>query len=87
MSKSDGILVTSSCRCDKCNGLLVEDVSLSDQFYWIYSIRCVNCGKVTLGKEVIHATKKDRRINRMDEFQLYRTRSRDIKRSSHSIQH
>lgn len=72
--------------CGKCKGLFVSDLFLCDD-YWINGIRCVNCGNVKLNEKVIiHANQtKDNRVNKLDELQLYRARSRGTKRNSHNI--
>lgn len=86
MPGSDGMQTTSSCP--KCKGLWIPDIFLCDN-YWIDGIRCVNCGKVKLNeKAIIHANQtKGNRANKLDELQLYRTRSRSTKRSSYDIQY
>ena len=82
-------LITSSCRCPKCKGLLIDDIFLCEASYWMGGLRCVNCGWVKLQEKVISYANqtKDRRVDKLDELQLYRTRSRGIKRDSYSIQH
>ena len=37
-------------RCKKCEGLLVDSLYLSNSFYWVKGIRCINCGWVRLGE-------------------------------------
>ena len=89
MTELDGTPITSSCRCPKCKGLLVDDLVLAENAYWLSGIRCVNCGLFKLTDKVINYANqtKDRRTNKLDELELYRIRSRGIKCSSYSIQH
>jgi len=73
-------------RCPKCKGLVVVDSILSESMYWMDILRCVNCGRVTSKEVVSYAIKtEDKRTNRMDELELYRTRSRGTKCSSNTI--
>jgi uncharacterized Zn finger protein len=75
-------------NCSKCKGLVVLDVVLSESMYWIDMLRCVNCGKVQLNEAINYASKtKAKRINKLGELELYRSRSRNIKRSSNILQH
>lgn len=76
-------------RCSKCKGLLVSDMFLDDSSYWLSGMRCVNCGSVKLDEKVISNAYKEtnRRVDRMDELELYRTRSRGVKRYRNSVQH
>lgn len=89
MLKLDGTPITLSCRCSKCKGLIVEDNTLDENAYWVHILRCVNCGKVwvKLNEKVINYAyqTKDRRTDRMDELELYRTRRRNPKCHSNSI--
>jgi hypothetical protein len=81
-------LITSSCKCPKCKGLIVDDVVLCEASYWMAVLRCINCGWVKLQEKVSYANQtKDRRTNRMDELELYRTRRRDSKCNSDSVQY
>lgn len=76
-------------KCSRCKGLVISDTFLCETSYWMEGFRCVNCGWVRLNKEVKEyaSQTKDNRVNKLDELELYRTRSRGVKRSSHSIQH
>lgn len=75
--------------CPRCKGLVVNDNVLAENAYWLDSLRCVNCGWVKLEEKVIKYAyqAKDRRTNRMDELELYRTRRRSPKCYSYHIQH
>jgi hypothetical protein len=75
-------------RCPKCQGLVVEDTFICEEGYWLSGGRCVNCGKVYLKENAINYTFKNKigQVNKLDYLQLYRTRSRGIKRGSHSMQ-
>ena len=87
MSKLDGTLITSSCS--KCKGLLVPDAVPCETGYWLYGVRCINCGASKLNEKIqtyVNQT-KDRRTNKPDELELYRTRSGRTKRGSYNIQH
>jgi hypothetical protein len=85
MLKSDGMQTISSCN--RCKGLLIQDTVLAESGYWINCLRCINCGWVWLSKKVIYYANqtKDRRIDRVDELELYRTRRRNPKCRSNSI--
>jgi len=88
MLELDGTLTTLSYKCPKCKGLLVKDSVLSEFMYWLDMLRCVNCGWIKTLEVRPHAIKtKNRRTNRMDELELYRTRSRGFKRDSNSVQY
>jgi hypothetical protein len=82
MSELDGTPITSSCKCPKCNGLLVDDIFLCEASYWMGGVRCVNCGLVRLNKEVKgYANQtKDRRVDK--ELELYKIRSRSKLRTT-----
>lgn len=75
-------------KCKKCQGLVVED-SFRQEDRWLPGFRCVNCGHIKIDEEKVkYANQKtNRRINKLDELELYRTRGRYIERSSYSIQH
>ena len=79
--------ITSSCP--RCKGLVVDDAFLCETSYWIGGLRCVNCGWVKLQEKVINYAfkKKAGRVDKLDELELYRTRSRGTKRGSYNIQH
>lgn len=88
MGKLDGMRDILSCeKCYRCNGLLVSDKFVC-QFQWIDGIRCVNCGWVKL-KEVLYNVSKPKTGNtdKQSELELYRTRSRSVKRYRYSVQH
>lgn len=74
-------------RCPRCNGLIVPDTFLCETSYWLDGLRCVNCGWVKLKEKAINYACKEttRRVNKLDELELYRSRSRGTKCSSHSI--
>jgi len=76
-------------KCPRCQGLVVEDKFLCEASYWMGGVRCVNCGWVHLKEKVIDYAFKEKagRTNKLDELELYRTRSRGVKRGSYSIQH
>lgn len=87
MSESDGMPVTSSYKCKRCKGLVISDIFICEGSYWMNGLRCVNCGWVKLEEKVVsHANKtKDRGVNKLDELQLYRTRSGRFINSSNSL--
>lgn len=76
--------------CEKCKtGFVITDLFIQDN-QWLPGYRCINCGwmKIDETKVKHHANKETaRRPNKLDELELYRTRSRNTQRSSHSIQH
>jgi hypothetical protein len=73
----------SSYRCSKCEGLIVRDTVLSELMYWINMLRCVNCGKVQLEEVIPYAVKtENRRTNKLDELELYKTRNRNRLRTT-----
>lgn len=76
-------------KCHRCNGLVVSDIFLCESSYWMGGLRCVNCGWIQLQEKVIgYANQtKARRNDELAELQLYRSRSRNIKRGSYNIQH
>ena len=85
MLKSDGMQGT--LNCDKCKGLLVSDTFI-DAFQRRTGIRCVNCGSIKLDGVIPHEYKtKDKRNNKSNELELYRTRRRSTKRNSNAVQH
>jgi Zn ribbon nucleic-acid-binding protein len=66
-------------NCPKCKGLLVREMLYTDASIKVPEVHCVNCGWMQLGskEEIEHANKtKDRRINKLDELELYRIGSR-----------
>jgi hypothetical protein len=85
MLELDGTQDTLNCK--RCNGLVVPDKFIC-QFQWIEGIRCVNCGYVKL-KEVLFNVSKTRynNPNKSSELELYRTRSRRVKRCSNNLQY
>lgn len=88
MKKLDGMPTTSSCKCTRCDGLLISDIVLSELMYWIHITRCVNCGWVKLREVSSNAdTTKSRRTNKLDELELYRSRGRSLKRYRYNLQY
>lgn len=72
-------------RCPKCKGLLVDDLVLAENAYWLEGLRCINCGWVKLEEKVVNYANqtKDRRVNkRVDELELYKIRSRSRLRTT-----
>lgn len=84
MSKLDGTQITSSYRCPRCKGLVVNDLVLCETSYWLNGLRCVNCGWVKLPEKVAdYAFKtRDRQSNKLDELELYKIRSRSKLRTT-----
>lgn len=75
-------------KCPRCKGLVVSDKVLSEFMYWVNMLRCVNCGWVKSEEVTPYAVKtENRRTNKLDELQLYRTRSRGSKCDSDSVQY
>lgn len=74
-------------NCPKCKGLIVQDTMMTESFCRICTLRCVNCGWVKIGNREVDSHEKARRANKLGELELYRTRSRSIKRSSNILQY
>jgi len=85
MLKLDGMQDT--LNCSKCKGLIVRDTMTTESFYRINTLRCINCGKVTLCNREADSHEKVRRANKLDELELYRPRGGRPKRNSNSIQY
>ena len=87
MLKLAGTQTISSCP--RCQGLVVGDTFLCETSYWINGLRCVNCGWVKLEEKAIYyaGQTKTRRVNELDELELYRTRRRSPKYYSYHVQH
>lgn len=77
-------------KCPRCQGLIIDDMFLCETYCWLYGFRCVNCGWVKLQDKVIdYANNKTAggSVNRMDELELYRTRSRRFINNRDNVQH
>ena len=86
MLESDGMQTISSCP--RCKGLIIKDKVLAESMYWVGMLRCINCGWIQLEEVLPYAIKtENRRTNKLDELQLYRTRSRGSKCDSDSVQY
>lgn len=67
--------ITSSCKCPRCQGLVVDDILLCEVSYWMGVLRCVNCGWVKLQEKITTYVNREK-PKQVDELELYKIRSR-----------